>query len=133
MSRRRLFAWFALVLATALPLRGYAAAGMQCAQLDGNASVKTMRAHAAHDRMAADAHSTSRHHEANTVHGQSGDATRSAHGACSVCCCAAVIDIEAFQWPTQRELPVAPPPLAGRPVPAVIPDGLERPPRTLST
>lgn len=125
-SRRRIFAWFALALSLALPLRGYASAGMQCSPAEVDSAMTSMHTHAMQGEAAFAGHDAAHHHDPATH----ADSLHAAHTACSVCCCAAAIGIEEYQWRAQCDALVPPPLLTVPPTPTVILDGLERPPRT---
>jgi hypothetical protein len=98
----------ALILAAALPLRGYAAT----AHCEGSDSTHAAAAHAA-----------------GTHGGHCGDAAGSPHpGGCGDCCCTAASSL-AMRWelprissPAISAAPLAPPP-------AIAHDRLDRPPR----
>jgi hypothetical protein len=110
--RRVLLVRIALVLLVAVPLRVFAAIG-------GCESSSP-------DRPAMHAMDDSHRSMPQPMdHGTGGE-----HGTCSVCCCAAVIASGDFRWPARPEPRVAQPSLVPVAIPAVIPDRLERPPRT---
>ena len=124
MFRRRFFIRLALVLLVALPLRSMAAIEMLASPV---AQHETMVAAAA----MADDCGMSVSPDASTDATTPGHATHAAHGTCSVCCCVTVVAAHEFHWPARRDTPSAPPVQAVLTAPAVILDGLERPPRSL--
>lgn len=145
--------WFVILLALLLPLRGALAAGMPCASAGnhhGTQAGKTgvhPHAHAhgdvQHPAHAESGHAGHDHHHDETAssqvegHGSDPGATTGlAAGAdsCSLCagCCSASAIVSSFlRLPPPQAFNPVPLPSFAAAAPSFIPDGLERPPRSI--
>ena len=132
---KKLRIWLLVLLAILLPIRGAVAAGMLCEE--SGALTPT----ASHSHQPAQGH-TSAHDDVQPVQNLTHDGALASHGeslggadSCNLCVVycgsAAVLVSQVLTVPAPLELESPLIPVFAAAAPSFIPDGLERPPRTI--
>lgn len=132
---KKLRIWLLVLLAMLLPIRGAVAAGMLCEE--PGALTPT----ASHSHQPAQGH-ISAHDDVQPVQDVTHDGTLASHGtshggadACNLCVVycgsAAVLVSQVLTVPVPLDLASSPIPVFAAAAPSFVPDGLERPPRTI--